>query len=192
MKKLAVLAAFVIAPAVQAENLPQRKPGLWEMQVSNAAQPGKTPLIKQCIDAASDAELQRRSLQPMGGKVECSKQALKQTSTGWVSDSVCKLPQTTATTHAEMTGDLNSAYTVESKTSFDPPLNGMKQSEHKVAVRWIGPCPADMKPGDMLVNGRTINMLEMQKAGAGGGKMTPEQMKQLMEKMKQREGGAGQ
>jgi len=188
MKQLVALAALAALSVAQAADLPQRKPGLWEMQVTNTAQPGKSPVIKQCIDARSDVELQRRSLQPAAGKVECSKQELKRTSDGWISDSTCKLTQTTATTHAEMKGDLNSAYTVDSKTSFDPPLNGMKQAEHKVAVRWVGPCPADMKPGDMLVNGRIINVLEMQNA-TGGGKMTPEQMKQLMEKMKQQQGG---
>ena len=31
-------------------------------------------------------------------------------------------------------------------------------------AKWLGPCAADQKPGDMIMsNGRTINILEMQK-----------------------------
>jgi len=62
-------------------------------------------------------------------------------------------------------------------------------------VNWLGACPANMKPGDVDVNGRVFNVLEMQQQRAqmpAGGKMSPEQMKQMMEMMKKQQGAGGQ
>ena len=50
---------------------------------------------------------------PMG-KEMCSKQDIQKTATGYVSDSVCGVAGVTITSHAEITGDFNSAYTVKS------------------------------------------------------------------------------
>jgi hypothetical protein len=41
-----------------------------------------------------------------------------------VMDSVCKIGNTTATSHAVMSGDFSSAYRMESKSSYSPPLMG--------------------------------------------------------------------
>ena len=48
------------------------------------------------------------------GKEMCSKQDIQKTATGYVSDSVCGVAGMTITSHAEITGDFNSAYTVKS------------------------------------------------------------------------------
>jgi hypothetical protein len=35
-----------------------------------------------------------------------------------------------------------------------------------IAAKWVGPCPAGQRPGDMTMgNGMTINVLDMQKRG---------------------------
>jgi len=39
-----------------------------------------------------------------------------------------------------------------------------------MAAKWLGPCAADQKPGDMIMgNGFKVNILEMQKRGLSQG-----------------------
>lgn len=181
-------------PAIAAD-MPQRKEGLWEIKAESDVGSRDMPPMKQCIDAKTDAELQKHAMRGQGGpgRQECAKQSFKKTATGWEADSVCKHDGTTATTHAVMSGDFSTAYTIDSQTRFDPPMNGKADARHKVSVRWLGACPAGWKGGDIEVGGHRFNTLEMQKMQAGrppGGKMTPEQMKQMMEAMKKQQGGA--
>jgi hypothetical protein len=62
------------------------------------------------------------------------------------------------------TGDFATGYQMQAETTTTgaaaPQMNGV----HKMTVEaaWKGPCPADMKPGDMeLPGGMKINMLAM-------------------------------
>jgi len=190
-----IIACVASAGYAIAADMPQRKEGLWEIKAESDARNRDMPPMKQCIDAKTDAELQKHAMRGEGGpgRQECAKQSFKKTATGWEADSVCKHGGTTATTHAVMSGDFSNAYTIDSQTHFDPPMNGTADARHKVSVRWLGACPAGWKGGDIEVNGHRFNTLEMQKMQGGmppGGKMTPEQMKQMMEAMKKQQGGA--
>jgi hypothetical protein len=43
-----------------------------------------------------------------------------------------------------------------------------------MAAKWLGPCTADQKPGDMIMgNGTKINILDMKKRGAQPGAPLP-------------------
>ncbi|RQO54583.1 hypothetical protein DBV14_12495 [Variovorax sp. KBW07] len=168
---MACMAAAVALPAL-AVDFPARKPGLWEIQTgggSGEGAAGKSAghTMQQCIDAASD-----KALREMGqgmGKDLCSKQELKLESGKLVMDSVCKIGNTVATSHAVMTGDFSSTYRMESKSSYSPPLMGRTEGTAVIEARWIGPCKPDQKPGDMVMgNGMKMNVLEM--AGARGKK----------------------
>jgi hypothetical protein len=45
-----------------------------------------------------------------------------------------------------------------------------------MAAKWIGPCAADQKPGDMIMaNGMKINILDAQKRGPPPGVPQPPQ-----------------
>ena len=64
--------------------------------------------------------------------------------------------------HAVMSGDFNSAYRMESKSSYNPPLMGRSEGTSVVEARWVGPCKADQKPGDMVMpNGMKMNVIDM-------------------------------
>lgn len=141
---------------------PARKPGLWEMQTSDggaAAKAGAPQAIQQCIDAATD-----KLLRDMGqgmGKNMCSKQDMRMEGGRMVIDSVCKIGPTTATSRAVMTGDFSTGYRLESKSSYAPPLMGRAEATTVVEARWVGPCKPDQKPGDMVMNGMKMNVLDM-------------------------------
>ena len=178
-------------------DMPQRKPGLWQIEIESSQAKGRTvPPMKQCIDEKTDKQMQEQNLHSgSGGKADCEKQSMNRTASGWVVDSVCKIQDSTMTTHATMQGDFNASYTIDSQTKFSPPLHDVSESTAKMKVNWLGACPANMKPGDVDVNGRVFNVLEMQQQRAqmpAGGKMSPEQMKQMMEMMKKQQGAGGQ
>jgi hypothetical protein len=159
------LAGAAAMPAM-AIDYPARKPGLWEIQTGDGtAAKGASQTIQQCIDAASD-----KALRDMGqgmGKDACSKQELRNEGGKLVVDSVCKIGSTTATSHAVMSGDFSSAYRMESKSTYSPPLMGRAEGSAVIEAKWIGPCKAGQKPGDMIMsNGMKMNVLEM----AGGRK----------------------
>ncbi len=61
-----------------------------------------------------------------------------------------------------MTGSFDSAYTM-TVTSESESIPGGKMTM-TMAAKWLGPCTADQKPGDMIMgNGMKMNILEMQK-----------------------------
>lgn len=153
------LAAGAAGPAL-ALDYPPRKPGLWEMSVADAG--AKTPpqVMQQCIDAATD-KLMRDMGQGMN-KDMCSKNDLRADGPRLVVDSVCKIGASTATTHAVMTGDFGSAYRMEMSSRYNPPLGGRSEANTLIETRWVGPCKAGQKPGDMVMgNGMKMNVLDM-------------------------------
>ncbi|BEP39896.1 DUF3617 domain-containing protein [Variovorax sp. V15] len=162
---VACLAAGALAMPALALDFPARKPGLWEIRTGDGsggkdAAAGHT--MQQCIDAASD-----KALRDMGqgmGKDLCSKQELSSDGGKLVMDSVCKIGNTVATSHAVMSGDFGTAYRMESKSSYSPPLMGRAEGHSVMEAKWIGPCKADQKPGDMVMpNGMKMNVLDMAK-----------------------------
>jgi len=162
---VACLAAGALAVPALALDFPARKPGLWEIRTGDGsggkdAAAGHT--MQQCIDAASD-----KALRDMGqgmGKDLCSKQELSSDGGKLVMDSVCKIGNTVATSHAVMSGEFGTAYRMESKSSYSPPLMGRAEGHSVMEAKWIGPCKADQKPGDMVMpNGMKMNVLDMAK-----------------------------
>ncbi|RIX75487.1 DUF3617 domain-containing protein [Acidovorax cavernicola] len=159
---IAVAACLLAGPAL-AIDYPARKPGLWEIQTGEGgattakAAPGQT--IQQCIDAATD-----KAMREMGqgmGKDMCSKQDLRLEGVKLVIDSVCKIGSSTATSRAVMSGDFSSAYRVESKSTYNPPLMGRTEGTSVIDAKWVGPCKPGQKPGDMVMaNGMKMNMLD--------------------------------
>jgi hypothetical protein len=158
--------AWLGAGPAFALDFPARKPGLWEIQTgegtgaTGAKGAAGMQTLQQCIDAATD-----KALRDMGqgmGKDMCAKQELRADGGKLVMDSVCKIGNTTATSHAVMSGDFGTAYRMESKSTYSPPLMGRAEGTSVMEARWIGPCKADQKPGDMVMsNGMKMNVLDM-------------------------------
>jgi hypothetical protein len=156
------VAAFVAASSVLGQDFPKRKSGLWQIQTSSsnagrAAGQAHTADVQMCIDEKTDNAVQQQAAGMT--KQNCSKQDIKKSGGQIVVDSVCKFGQTTATTHSVFTGSFDSSYKVETKSTYDPPLMGMKEGGATIEARWLGPCKPDQRPGDMILgNGMKINM----------------------------------
>jgi hypothetical protein len=158
------LLALLPAVAAAAVELPTRKAGLWEMKVLRAAG-GSTPdmTMQQCTDAATDKKMVT-SFSPSGND-SCAKQDIQKSATGYVTDSVCTVGGMTITSHAEITGDFNSAYTVKSTSKNDRAPSGVpRDSTTTIEAKWLGACKADQKPGDiMMPGGMKMNILDLEK-----------------------------
>ena len=156
------LLALLPISAAGAVDLPVRKAGLWEMKVLRAGSPSPEMTMQQCTDESTDKDMST-AMSPMA-KEMCSKQEIQKTATGYVTDSICGIAGVTITSHAEITGDFNSAYTVKSTSRSERgPAGGMTTIEAK----WLGACTADQKPGDiMMPGGMKMNIKDMEKLKA--------------------------
>jgi hypothetical protein len=154
------------AGSVSAADLPKRKSGLWEITTASSAmeKAGKGAMtLSMCIDQNSDADWLRESQQNAQSK--CSKQDYKAERDRVTFNSVCNFGQTTATTTGVASGDFDKQYKVETKSSYDPPLRGVKEASNTITAKWLGPCKAGQKPGDMVMpNGMTMNLHDMRRA----------------------------
>jgi hypothetical protein len=62
-----------------------------------------------------------------------------------------------------ITGNFDSAYTMTITSHDDFASAGRTMT---LSAKWLGPCPADQKPGDMIMaDGRKINILEAREGG---------------------------
>ena len=156
---------LALAPACEAGavELPIRKAGLWEMKVLHTGSPAPEMTMQHCTDATTDKEMST-AFSPMG-KDACSRQDIQKTATGYVTDSVCGIAGMSITSHGEITGDFNSAYTVKSTShSQGGPAGVPRDSTTTIEAKWLGACKADQKPGDiMMPGGMKMNIKDMEK-----------------------------
>jgi hypothetical protein len=145
---LGLLAPLVAAQAV---DLPVRKAGLWEMKMVRTGGSMPDMTMQHCTDAATDRQMST-SFSP--GKETCAKQDIQKTASGYVSDSVCSVAGITITSHAEITGDFNSAYTVKSTSRSEGGPSGVpRDGTTTIEAKWLGACKADQRPGDIVMPG---------------------------------------
>ena len=166
------LLALLPAADAQAVDLPVRKAGLWEMKMVRTGSSIPDMTMQHCTDATADKQMST-SFSP--SKDICSKQDIQKTASGYVSDSVCGVAGMTITSHAEITGDFNSAYTVKSTShSEGGPANVSRDSTTTIEAKWMGACKADQKPGDIVMQGgMKMNILELDRLKAMMPKQPP-------------------
>ena len=142
------------------------------MKVQRTGTPIPEMTMQHCTDATTDKEM-GTAFSPMSKDV-CSKQDIQKTATGFVSDSVCGIAGMSITSHAEITGDFNSAYTVKSTSHSEHGPTGVpRDSTTVIEAKWLGACKADQKAGDiMMPGGMKMNIKEMEKLKA----MMPKQL----------------
>jgi hypothetical protein len=137
---------------VQAAELPLRKTGLWEMKLVRTGLPLPEMTMQHCTDETTDKDMATAS-SPLSKEI-CSKRDIARTATGYVADSECSVAGVAMTTHSEITGDFNSAYTVKTTTHSDRPVSGLpKDVTTMIEAKWLGACKPDQKPGDIVMPG---------------------------------------
>ena len=146
-----VALAQLAATEARAVEAPVRKAGLWEMKVVRTGSPMPEMTMQHCTDETTDKQMST-AFSPVA-KEACSKRDIAKTATGYVSDSVCSVGGATMTSHADVTGDFNSAYTVKSAAHSDKGPGGVHDVISTIEAKWLGPCKPDQKPGDIVMPG---------------------------------------
>ena len=148
---LLALAVGSVGPtAAHAVDYPTRKAGLWELTMTMAA--GRTMTMSQCTDATTDKDM-IASGNPSTQQT-CARTNLQKTATGYASDSTCKFGEMTTTSHSEISGDFNAAYTVKVTSHRTGSTAGVPaDTTMTMDAKWMGPCKADQRPGDMMMPG---------------------------------------
>jgi hypothetical protein len=142
--------------AIHAADLPKRKSGQWEIATSQPGGP-PGPVAQMCIDEKTD-DMTR---QLAAGAVTCSKQDIRRDGDRYVAESVCKIGDSTATTRTVISGNFTAAYQADIEAKYSPPLMGMSEGRSTVSARWLGPCRAGQRPGDITMpNGTVINLYD--------------------------------
>lgn len=147
-----------------AAELPQRKAGLWEQTMTFEGRKLPPRTMQLCVDAKTDKLLNSKFDGTSGDS--CSKRDVKVSGDTITMDSVCNFGAGTTTSHAVVTGSFERAYTmrIESKREGSRPTAGTTpgQATHMtVEAKWLGPCKADQKPGDVtMANGMKMNVLD--------------------------------
>jgi hypothetical protein len=183
-----LLSLLIISQASADEKVTmKRKPGLWEVSVSAEGKslPGA---MKQCADEATDAQMMQMA---QGQSESCKMGELTKNDSGYEFSSECQMGSSKISSKGVFKGDFETSYIGEVVTKIDPPVFGRGEAKSTIQAKWLGECPADMKPGDMQTgDGMKIN-LEQAKKGA---QMAAEMMKnpEMLKAMKEAMAGAAE
>jgi hypothetical protein len=161
MRRFGTVAIIFLAGAVSvwAAELPPRKAGLWEIKLGSEGHDDASMTVQQCVDAATD-QMMMSSAGPVAQA--CRKRDVQRSGDTITIDSTCALAGKTVTSHIVITGSFDSAYTMTT-TRQGNAMPGGKIS-FAATAKWLGPCPADQNPGDMIMaDGKKMNILEMRK-----------------------------
>lgn len=174
--------------ALAQDGLPQRKAGLWETSMQMAG--GMSS--RQCVDAKTDAEMQRKGMAGGGGDSQCKQTSMKRSGGRLEIQTDCISSEGKSRVVSTITGDFQDHYKMDNKMSFDPPRHGKSEARMTIEAKYLGACPADMKPGDIrMASGMTMNPSQGQMPGMPAGmdmnklrNMSPEELKAMAEQLK--------
>lgn len=154
-------------PGVPAAS-PRLRAGLWRVTMTGQ---GPENTARMCLDNTVQEKMNVVGAQAAGGNCEPTTMT-PNPGGGWRYRTVCDYSAMgggTSVSEGVMTGDLNNGYT--SRTTVTTTGAQVAHMNGTVSITGEGvhegPCPADMKPGDMVISGgMKFNMLEMAEMAA--------------------------
>jgi Protein of unknown function (DUF3617) len=156
---IAALVTSVICHA-QTQDVPKRKPGLWEIVTSSDRSNSAARTVKMCTDEKTGGLFSQ-----LGDRVSkgvCSRRDVQNQGSQIVTDSVCTIAKSQVTSHTVMTFDSPTSFTIEVHSRYEPALFGKSETSSTQVGKWVGACPSDMKAGDVLTpTGTKINLNTM-------------------------------
>lgn len=176
--RIACALSLIVASsfAAYAMDFIHRKPGLWSITTAMKGMPAKMGASKMCIDANTDAELMRHGMK--WDSHACTAPAIAGAGPVRTVDMVCHIAGATQKSHIVMTFSGDASYRMDMTSKVSRPNIPEHDMHLSQDAKWMGACPAGMKPGDMTIGGMTVNVLH---GGAmAGGHMTREQIEQMI------------
>jgi hypothetical protein len=150
----AALVALLPSPA---EAHPRRRAGLWEVRVAGSDAIGMAP-TRFCVGEQTDTARSHLDRSP-GARGSCSLGEFVRSGEAWVAESVCREGKSTVVSRAVASGDFETEYRIDTVVQSPAPSGGRREDREAVVARWLGPCEANQRPGDLVIPGMgTLNM----------------------------------
>ena len=148
------LAAFslLLAWPAAAFDMPDRKPGLWQMTMKyeGAGSPLPPQISQQCIDAATDKEM--IALGNIAAREMCSEWAPQKVGEKIIVEQICQIGAMSITGRTEYSGSFDSFYTINmTSMSTGGPAAANSKTNTITEAKWMGPCKPDQEPGDIIM-----------------------------------------
>lgn len=158
--------ACVLVSFAHAEEFPPRKPGLWELTMTDE-KGVQVNTMKQCTDTATDKQMMNMGndmMSSMGST--CAKFEMKKEGDAYIANTDCNFSGSRMVSKTVTKGDFDSAYSSVSSVTYDPPFMGMSKGSVKIDAKWLGACSGDQKPGDIIMsNGMKTSLSAMKDFG---------------------------
>ena len=140
-------ASTAAAPALATTSPRKPKPGLWAMTVTAPGMPNAMTM-RSCIGATAPGGSSFTPPPPPGQT--CAKRSVVPTATGYAIDTECSGNGVTVAIRGTVSGDFSTSFRTDLVTRMSAPgmpatAEGAKSS---VEAKYVGACPADMKPGE--------------------------------------------
>jgi hypothetical protein len=134
----------------------QRRAGLWSSTVE-----GAPVVMRQCIGPDGDDLGAARS--PDLAQHQCDRPSwTRESAERVVVTGRCTHAGSVATTRMVFTGRFDSAFDAEITVHEEPARAGQHDSTMRAKYRWLGACPAGVRPGQMLMpNGQVFDPAAM-------------------------------
>jgi len=164
---LSILAVLGFVMPASADEMPTRKPGLWELKMAFKGARMPVQSMQQCTDASTDKVMMSNF--GNAGQGACPERHIKNSGSTITMDSVCHIGGAKVTSHAVITGSFDSAYSVDmtSRREGGPPLPHVAPggvTHMTMEAKWLGPCAPGQRPGDIIMSGgMTINVLNLKR-----------------------------
>lgn len=152
------------AAQAQAQSLPARKPGLWEVTVRSVNDPAaRSQTVQQCTAKDSEGVM---LLAVVPGQEHCHDAKVRRSGGRHEVRTVCYVHDNRVDATVELSGDLQSAYRGVFEVKYAKPVR-FNPGRTEFEGRWLGACKAGQQPGDMVLpNGATVNVVEDRKRAA--------------------------
>jgi hypothetical protein len=141
----AVCAVFAVTDA-HANDVPKHKPGLWEIKTGRANSSSFNVPLQFCVGKDTDNLLNPNRSLP---RQECDPPEVETGENRIQLRVKCGFKGLTVITESVFEGSLDSAYKGEIKYTTESP-QGRREFSILQEARWLGPCEAGQKPGDVI------------------------------------------
>jgi hypothetical protein len=144
-----------------ADELPLRKPGLWEIRIKLTGGAAPTAMMRHCTDESVDRQMSTL-FNPLSPP-PCSKSSILKEGDHYTISASCTADDKLVKVMSDVSGDFQTSYTVVTETKIqDDPDSDPTLSSMTLEGKYVGGCKWGQKPGDVVMaGGMKVNVKEM-------------------------------
>jgi hypothetical protein len=145
-----------------ADELPVRKPGLWEIKIKLTGGAAPTAMMRHCTDETVDRKMSTL-FNPLAPS-PCSKSNVQKEGDHYTVEASCTADDKMVKVRSDVSGDFASTYTVVSETKVqDDPDSDPTLTSMTLEGKYAGNCKWGQKPGDVVMaGGLKVNIKDLE------------------------------